>query len=659
MGRSRIVGSAREPQGTSPYLQVARVGRRALSAVVLIAVAALALGACGGSSGGGGGKGGATGSLTQPGLYGKVPPAGAPTHGGTITYGLVNGSTTPTYIFPIVPSGNASTSNYAWQQVMWLPLYNNFAYGDSPGVNYGLSLANKPVFSDGDKTVTIQLKQGYKWTDGKPVDAQDLLFDIALIKAAVAESAANWGSFTPGYFPQSLASITATGPNTVVMHLKRAFNPGFFLNDQLALNLYALPSRAWNVASAGGAHLDWKVPANAKKIYDYLGKAGGQVGTFASNPLWKIADGPFVLRSFSPVTSSWTLKANPTFGGTPKPYVDTVQGISYTGITPVLNAMRTGSLDVGPIDFSQLAAVGGLKAQGYSVFGLPDFGWAGVIWNFKDTTGHFDKVISQLYFRQVMAMLVNEPAIIAGIYHGAAGLAYGPVPSVPKTPYTPANSVHPPYPYNPAKAVATLKAHGWHVVPNGQTTCANAGSGPNQCGAGIPAGTPLSFTWYTETAAAGPYVPLTDEAVTSEAKQAAGINIKLNQKTFNYIASNFNDADPSVAKYTNTWAVENFSGYTDSFYPTQNSIFNNHGSFNSGAYTDPTMDKLIKASVFSSDPNAVTKEASYEATALPALFLPNYDYIWAVSNRLGGASPSYLSLTQYGFWPQFWWVNKK
>ena len=158
--------------------------------------------------------------------------------------------------------------------------------------------------------------------------------------------------------------------------------------------------------------------------------------------------------------------------------------------------------------------------------------------------------------------------------------------------------------------MSILKAHGWHVVPNGQTTCADAGTGANQCGAGIPKGTPISFPWATETEAAGPYVPLTDEAVTSEAKQAAGISIQLSQKTFNYIASNYNDADPSVAKYTNDWAVENFSGYTDSPYPTQNSIFNTGGSFNSGAYTDPKMDQLIHASVFGSDPAAVTKEAS-------------------------------------------------
>ena len=172
-----------------------------------------------------------------------------------------------------------------------------------------LSIADKPTFSDGNKTVTIQLKKGYKWNDGHPVDAQDLLFDIALIKVAVGESAANWGTFTPGYFPQNVASVKATGPYTVVMHLKRAYNPGFFLNNELALNITPLPSRSWNVTSPHGPHLNWKVPANARKIYDYLGKVGGQVGTFASNPLWKIADGPYKLASFSPVTSSWTLTA--------------------------------------------------------------------------------------------------------------------------------------------------------------------------------------------------------------------------------------------------------------------------------------------------------------------------------------------------------------
>ena len=122
---------------------------------------------------------------------------------------------------------------------MWLPLYNNYRlrlvtggqFHDQRRQQAGASrTATRPSRSRSSRATS--------GTTASPVDAQDLLFDIALIKAAVDESAANWGSFTPGYFPQSLASVSASEQYTVVLHLKRAFNPGFFLNDQLALNLY-------------------------------------------------------------------------------------------------------------------------------------------------------------------------------------------------------------------------------------------------------------------------------------------------------------------------------------------------------------------------------------------------------------------------------------
>jgi len=632
--------------------------RRSLAVAAAFAAVALLLSACG-SSGGGGttSAGGGSGTLAQPGLYGKLPAAGTPTHGGTLTFGQLSGST-PSYIIPIVPSADASTNTYQWIYNMYLPLYNTQTYGSHPGILYPQSVANPPTFSNHDLTVTIPLKHGLKWSDGKPVTAQDVLFDIALIKAAVKQSAANWGPYTPGYFPDSLQSISAPNSYTVVMHLKKAFNPSFFLYNQLGVQLAALPSSDWNIASAGGPHLNWSDPANAAKIYTFLNKQAGALATYGTDPLWKIADGPFVLSAWSPSTSSWTLTANPAFGGAAKPYVHAVEGVTYTGITPMLNAMLSGSLDLGQVDFSQLASVSTLKSNGYSVFGLPSYGWAGPVWNFKDKTGHFDSIVKQLYFRQAMMMLQNQPAIIQGIFKGAAGVAYGPVPAVPTSPFVPANATNPPYPYDPAKAVALLKAHGWHVVPNGKTTCESAGSGANQCGAGIPKGTPLSFTWATQTTASGPFVSLSDETIASEAKQAAGINIQLSQKTFNFISTNYNDADPSKAQYTNDWGVENYSGFVDNAYPTQNSIFNTTGSFNSGAYSDPKLDTLIKASVFSPNPKAVINEASYEAQALPALWAPNYDWIEAVSKRVSGTTGGLLALTQYSFFPQYLYIKK-
>ena len=190
------------------------------------------------------------------------------------------------------------------------------------------------------------------------------------------------------------------------------------------------------------------------------------------------------------------LTPNPSYGGAPKPIMSEVDVNTYTGFTSELNAMKSGGLDIMVgMDPSQLAEAPSLKSQGITVFGGPGWGWFGGIINFKDTADHFNKVIAQGYVRGAIDHLIDQPGIIKGIYKGAAVTAYGPVPSAPTSPYAPADATTPPYAYSPSTAVSVLKAHGWKVVPNGQTTCQKAGTGADECGAGIPAGTPLKFVW--------------------------------------------------------------------------------------------------------------------------------------------------------------------
>ncbi len=629
--------------------------RRFLAAAVA-AAAAVALVATLAGAGSGVAAGAQAHAASIAGLYGALPPAGAPANGGTITIGQITG-TTPTDIFPIIPSSDATTGTFTFIYNMFLPLYNG-PNGGTPEIDYAVSLAGKPTFSNGNKTVTITMKSNFRWSDGKPVDANDLIFDIDLLKAAVKENAANWSAYTPGLVPDSIATIKATGKYTIVMTLRRAYNPSYFLNDQLQGNLFPMPSTDWNIAAAHGPHLDYTNPANAKKIYDYLAKLGGQVATFASTPLWKIVDGPLSLTSFSATNSSFIQKVNPSFSGSPKPRFSALSTETFTGITPQMNALRTGTLDIGGIDFSQLGQVPGLRAAGYSVYGYPDLGWFAALYNFHDATNHFASIISQLYIRQALAELENQPAYLQGIFKGAGVVAYGPIPSVPPTPFTPANAVHTPYPFNPAAAVSLLKSHGWKVVPNGQTTCAKAGSGAGECGAGIPAGTPFKFTWFYVPPTQTPSSSLESEAFASEAKQAAGINIELRSKTVNFIVQNYNDADPSDAKYTNDWGVVNFGGFTGSYYPTQSTIFDTKGVYNTGGYSIPMADQLINDSLFSPNPKAVTNEASFLTSNPPALFLPQSDYIFAVSKKVGGSAASFLALTQQVEFPQYWYLTK-
>ena len=237
-----------------------------------------------------------------------------------------------------------------------------------------------------------------------------------------------------------MLSATAPSKYKLVMKLNKAYNPNYFLNNQVqdTNNVYPLPSTAWNIASTGGQHLDFTNPANAKKIYDYLSAQGKGVARFATNPLWQDSDGPYKLKSFSATNSSFTMTPNPSYPG-PGPYTS-VQVNTYTSDTAQLNALESGNLDIGQVVSSQIGAVPQLRSDGYSVFGGPSFGWQGAVINFKDTTGHFDKIIAQEYVRQAIAHLIDQPAYVKGIFKNAAAPNYGPVPGVPINPFTPDNN---------------------------------------------------------------------------------------------------------------------------------------------------------------------------------------------------------------------------
>lgn len=638
-----------------------RLHRRArqLTTCAAVAVTSLALAACG-SSGGGGKSGEGTGEASTgvKGVYGSLPAEGTPKKGGTLTISDLSGSA-PNYIFPVVPANKASVYSVdEFMTPMYLPLYIG-PEGAEQKIDNSLSVGEEPEYSNGGKTVTFKLKEGFKWSNGEPVTAEDVVFDVELMKQAIKESPANLSEFSPGEFPETIESVSAPSTYTVEMKLTRTYNPAYFLNNELGTEkIFPLPNKAWDVAEANGKPLNWHEPANLKKIYDYLHIAGGKVAEFGSNPIWKIADGPFKLGSFNATNSSYTYVDNPEYGGSPKPMLSEIKRETYTGLTPQLNALKTGSLDVDLLDFSQLGQVKALESEGYTVYGYPNLGYYGAIFNFKDKTNHFDKIIGQEYFRHVLSQLQNQPAYVKGIYKEAAVPAYGPVPSVPPTPYTPSVATKTPFPFNPKAAVEALKKHGWKVVPGGQTTCEKEGSGEAECGAGIPKGTPIKFSWYyippSETAVAS----LESEAFASEAKKQAGIVIELHEKPFNYLVESFDDVNPEDAKNVNSWGVDNFGGFTLDYYPTTNSIFNSTGSYNFGAYKSAEADKLIKESVDGTNETAVKNESAYLTENMPDLFFPNEDKIYAVSNKVGGTANSFLALTQYIPLYQFWYLKK-
>jgi peptide/nickel transport system substrate-binding protein len=639
------------------------VRRRIVLGAALALAGVTALAACS-SSGSSGGSTASTstgnGSGAFAGQIGSVPAEATGTeHAGTITVASPPNSA-PTWILPVVPGANNTAyvnSEFIWQ--MYRPLYW-LTNGVEPTETPSMSLANEPTWSNGDKTVTFSLKANYKWSNGKPVTAQDVLFWYYLVKAAVKESPANYSQYAPGTgLPDAVASISAPSASTVTMTLKAAVNPQWFLDDELYF-LIPMPSSSWDIDATGGKPVtDWATnPADALKIYNYLTAQSKSVSTFATNPLWQVVDGPYQLTSFSATTGGFTMKPNPSYGGPHATTESNFQVLPYKSDPAEYDAVKSGSVDVGYVPLADVPQIGAATST-YNDFGYPDWGFALEVYNFKDTTGDFNNVIDKLYIRQALAHLENQPGYIKAFFSGAGAQGYGPVPSVPKSPFSPANAAANPYPFSTADAASLLKANGWSVVPNGTDSCVKPGTGAGECGAGIPAGTKLEWNviYGTNPAVLGEQT----QDWASEAK-TVGITMNLATGNLNTMTQMYND--PASPSDDSKWAVEDFGAFTDNAYPTTLTLFNTTGTNNLGEYSDPQADKLIAASTTGSNVSAVTSELQYLIAQQPALFQPEPDsalgtaavVVW--KKTVSGTPQSFEGLTQTIYNPEFWFLTQ-
>jgi peptide/nickel transport system substrate-binding protein len=616
----------------------------------LAAVAAagsLVLAACGSSK-----SGGNSGAIS--GAFGTIPAQhGTPSGTGTLSVPEFAG-VPPTAIFPVTNSANYSIGSITlFQYFMWRPLYFS-PDGYKQQFDYPLSIGTKPVLSSDGKTVTFSINKNYKWSNGTPVTGNDVLFWLDILKAAVTESPANWGGFTPGQIPDNITSAKVMNTYTVQLTFNKVYNPGWLINDEVG-TIIPLPSTAWDIDKAGGSPVNWKTPAGAKAIYDYLAAQSGKEATYASNPLWKTVDGPFKLTYFNPSTGSFDMAPNPSYGGPYKAHFSQLDMIAYTSDTAEFDALKAGTLSIGNVPFEDLAQVSSLKSSGYHVFGYPGEGWNYIAFNFKDTTGHWNDIVSQLYVRQALAHLMNDQGIIKGIFKGAAIPAYSSVPCLPPSTYSPSCSAPAPYPYSISAAKSLLTSHGWKVVPGGTTTCQRPGAGMADCGAGIPKGTPLSFNlpystspvWIGELAA----------AYAATAKKV-GITVTPQAKTFTYLVQNYNNVVPANKKNVNAWAADQFGGFTETTYPTTDEVFNITGSENMGSFTDPTANSAIMNSLNSPNPNALKNEIKIIGQTLPGLFEPESDNIWAWKSNVTGPPAGFETFTQFTYVPEELYLTK-
>ncbi len=628
--------------GPAPQKQRTRRARRLRGRMTMAvggSVVALALVAAGCSSSSSSSTGGTS--------------AGTKVKGGTAVYALPP-STTPNYIFPMTSSAYISVYNLnTFSQQLYRPLYW-FGNGSKPLLNPSLSLAGEPTWSG--NTATITLKH-YMWSDGTPVTSTDVMFWLNMLKAV---GPTDWGAYS-GFPASFVTSYKATSPTQIQVTTNKAYSHSWFLYNNLS-QITPMPP-AWDKTASGPASCATKV-SDCAAVYKYLDQQAKSLTTYVSSPLWSVVDGPWKLSAFN-ADGHVTFVPNPKYSGPVKPSLAQFQEVPFTTDSAEYNVLRSPAaggqkISVGylpsqdaiakPAGSSPLTA-GQNPLQGYTLDPLYIWGINYFVMNFQSSTGN-GPIINQLYFRQALAYLLNQEAVIKGPLRGYGTLTPGPVGLTPDTPFiSPQLKTTNPFPYSPDKAKSLLSSHGWKITPNGVTTCTN----PSLCGPGIKQGQGLQFNL--------PYATGT-QWVTQEMQQLqsnaslVGIKINLNPKPFNQVTA-LAAGNCKVAKIPCNWDLANWGGgwsFAPDYSPTGETLFMCGAIANSGGYCSKTNDNYINQTLTSNDMQSMYTWQNYLSAQLPVMWQPNGVYsLTEIASNLKGVLPQSPTLN---ITPEYWYFVK-
>jgi peptide/nickel transport system substrate-binding protein len=550
----------------------------------------------------------------------------------------------PNYILPLASSQYFSAANvFQFQYLMYRPLYSFGANGHVV-LNDSLSLADAPVYASGGRSVTITLK-GWRWSDGTQITARDIQFWQNLVTA----NKAYWPAYVPSEYPDNVlrSTINPANPLEITFSLSQAYGSYFFTYNELS-QITPLPQHIWDKKSATSPVGNYdETTAGAVAVYTYLDSQSRKVSTYNSDPLWKVVSGPWKLKSMD-TAGNVKMVPNPAYGGPVKPALKEFDEVPFTQESDEFNRLKSAtSVTSTNVDFGYIpAAEAPQKASLSHVYSFAP--WA--TWSINYVAENFTNptsgpIFSQLYFRQAMQDLVDQRGFIRTAFLGYANPTYGPVPTAPSSAFLDAFERNNPYPYNPSAAVSLLQGNGWTVKPGGVSTCARAGTGAGQCGAGIKQGQPASFKLEyisgTPTATAEMQQLMPDFAL-------AGIQIKLSQAPLDVVLG---AATPCAPGAPCTWDMEYWDSawiYAPDHFPSGDQLWACTGSgagavyasSDVGGYCDPQAETDIATTESSSLLQAMYAYEDFMAKNLPVIWFPVQDYELAEINKaLKGAGP--------------------
>ncbi|HXK14781.1 MAG TPA: ABC transporter substrate-binding protein [Gaiellaceae bacterium] len=220
-------------------------------------------------------------------------------------------------------------------------------------------LAKSYAWSNGNKTLTFTIRDGVKWSDGKPFSAADVVYTFNLLKKNPAlDLNANWSV---------LKSVTQNG-NKVVFNFKTAAVPYFYyIADQTPI----VAQHIWTTIKNPTTYKDTK-----------------PVGT-----------GPFTMSSCSPQVIKY--KKNPSYWQSGKPTIDTVYYPAFTSNDPANQQLASGKAQWGSQFIPNINA--------YYLKKSPDnHYWFPPVVNVAVYINQTDPILKNLPVRQAMAYAIDR-----------------------------------------------------------------------------------------------------------------------------------------------------------------------------------------------------------------------------------------------------------
>jgi len=284
-------------------------------------------------------------------------------------------------------------------------------------------LATKWTWSNGNKDITFTIRNGVKWTDGKPLTAADVVYTFNLLKQHKALDVNSVWSV--------LSSVTQKGSNQVVMTFKApAVTYFYYIADQTAI----VPQHIWSTVSDPVKYTD-------------------------SHP---VGTGAYTMSNCTP--QNITYKANPHYWQPGKPKVATVNYPAFTSNDTANTYLANGQAQWGSQFIPSIQKFYLSKSPNYHYW-FPPVANVTMFINLKNP------ILRDVKVRQAMAYAIDRhKASLIGEYgyepaSNQTGIVTPTFSSWLDAPQ--AASFGNNYAYNPSKAISILQADGYKKGSDG------------------------------------------------------------------------------------------------------------------------------------------------------------------------------------------------